>query len=281
VRLERFEAAPAFFESAEPFLLAREAEHALILGLGAQLRTDPRAWGEQAYFAVVRAETGVVAAALRTPPHNLVLSQSREEDACVLLAEDALRSFAALPGVTGPTETVEWFVRAWAAHTGRRGRLALAQRIYRAGTARPPKRVPGRMRPYHPRDRALVLTWLEAFLEDAGHAGAPEAVGATLERRLQAPGEGFALWEAGAAVSLAGFGGPTPHGIRIGPVYTPPEHRRHGYASALVAALTGALLEGGRRFCVLYTDRSNATSNAIYQRVGYVPVADASQWLFD
>ena len=71
---------------------------------------------------------------------------------------------------------------------------------------------------------------------------------------------------------MSGFGGPTPSGIRIGPVYTPPELRRRGYASALVAALTASLLESGRRLCFLFTDLANPTSNSIYQQVGYRPV---------
>ena len=37
---------------------------------------------------------------------------------------------------------------------------------------------------------------------------------------------------------LTGFGSPTPNGVRIGPVYTPPEHRGRGYASALVAEVS-------------------------------------------
>jgi uncharacterized protein len=88
------------------------------------------------------------------------------------------------------------------------------------------------------------------------------------------------LWWDGGPASMAGAGAPTPNGIRIGPVYTPPEHRRRGYASALTAALTRYLLDGGRRFCFLYTDLANPTSNAIYQQVGYTHVCDVEQHRF-
>jgi hypothetical protein len=81
-------------------------------------------------------------------------------------------------------------------------------------------------------------------------------------------------------VSLAGFGGETPNGIRIGPVYTPPDLRRRGYATALTAALTRSLLER-HRFCFLFTDLANPTSNGIYMRIGYEPVADVEEWRFD
>ena len=77
-----------------------------------------------------------------------------------------------------------------------------------------------------------------------------------------------------------GFGGPTPNGIRIGPVYTPPELRGRGYASALTAQVSQLQLDRGRRFCFLYTDLANPTSNAIYMRIGYERVCDSRELAF-
>ena len=103
----------------------------------------------------------------------------------------------------------------------------------------------------------------------------------SVEARLVDEHGGFGLWhDAGGAVSLAGFGGPTPNGIRIGPVYTPPEHRNRGYGTAVTAAVSELLLEQGRRFCFLYTDLANPTSNAIYLRIGYEPVCDSRELAF-
>jgi predicted GNAT family acetyltransferase len=80
---------------------------------------------------------------------------------------------------------------------------------------------------------------------------------------------------------MVGYSGPTPNGIRIAPVYTPPELRGGGYASACTAETTRRLLKDGRRFCFLYTDLANPTSNSIYQRIGYRPVCDVDQYRFD
>jgi predicted GNAT family acetyltransferase len=99
-------------------------------------------------------------------------------------------------------------------------------------------------------------------------------------RRQEDPNGGLVFWEDGETVSFAGYGGLTPNGIRIGPVYTPPELRGRGYGSALTAALTQQLLDGGRRFCFLFTDLANPTSNSIYQRIGYRPVSDVDAWAF-
>src|SRR3954464_11849290 len=101
-----------------------------------------------------------------------------------------------------------------------------------------------------------------------------------LERREGDPDSGLLLWEDGQVATLGGFGGLTPNGIRIGPIYTPPDLRRRGYASALTAELTQMLLGRGRRFCFLYTDLANPTSNSIYHRIGYEPVSDVDMWSF-
>ena len=84
------------------------------------------------------------------------------------------------------------------------------------------------------------------------------------------------LWETqGAPVSMAVVQGPTPGGIRVGMVYTPPAQRGRGHASTLVAALSQQLLDAGRRACFLFTNLANPTSNGIYQQVGYVKVDEA------
>ena len=101
-----------------------------------------------------------------------------------------------------------------------------------------------------------------------------------VEARLDRGTGGFALWEDDGPVSLAGWGGETPNGVRIGPVYTPPGFRRRGYASALTASVSADRLAAGRRFCFLYTDLANPTSNRIYVEIGYERVCDAMEFVF-
>lgn len=79
---------------------------------------------------------------------------------------------------------------------------------------------------------------------------------------------------------MAGYAGPTPNGIRVGPVYTPPDSRGNGYATHLVADMSQWLLDGGRKFCFLYTDLANPTSNAIYERIGYRMVVESADVTF-
>jgi predicted GNAT family acetyltransferase len=132
-------------------------------------------------------------------------------------------------------------------------------------------------------DRDLALGWIEAFsVEALRHQPLDrDRLRHTVDARLGREDAGLWLWEVdGTPVSLAGFSGPTTTGIRVGPVYTPPEHRGRGYATALVADLSRELLGRGYRACFLFTDLLNPTSNAIYERIGYRRVADAYEVQF-
>jgi predicted GNAT family acetyltransferase len=67
---------------------------------------------------------------------------------------------------------------------------------------------------------------------------------------------------------------------RIGPVYTPREHRGRGYAGATVAAASRALVDEGAQVC-LFTDQANPVSNALYERLGYRPLVDMANLVVD
>jgi uncharacterized protein len=74
---------------------------------------------------------------------------------------------------------------------------------------------------------------------------------------------------------MAGKFRPFGKGISIGAVYTPPQNRRHGYATAVVSGLCRELLSSGYSYCALYTDLSNPTSNSIYKKIGFAEVCDS------
>jgi hypothetical protein len=284
VEIARFDDAAAFLAEAEPLLLADEARHNLILGIAGTIRDSPDHYPTRSLW-LVRDEGEVAAAALRTPPYNLILAAPRSDDALTVLA----RGIAAdLPGVVGAEPEAAGFADLWSQQTGLRARTNMRQGVYALEQVRPPSAVPGSARVATANDRELALRWWIAFGQKVLHEGRPgrDRAEATLEHRLSSPSAGILLWEdGGVPVSLAGWGGPTPNGIRVGPVYTPPELRGRGYATALSADLSqrlldGRLFEGGRRFCFLYTDLANPTSNAIYERVGYRRVAESAEIVF-
>jgi len=275
--------AAAFLTLAEPFLLREEAAHNLILGIAGVVRDDPGRYSGTPYFAVVKDAAGeIVGAMLRTLPYNLLLSRA-PENAVSAMAVAVRAEYDALPGLIAPTEIAASFAREWQVLSGQPHHRAHAERIYALAHVTLPPHVAGEARRCVETDRDLLITWYGAFAADAGLRNDPAADAQGVDARLRATPEtgGLWFWETDRKpVSLVGYGGPTTHGIRIGPVYTPPEHRGHGYASANVAALSQWLLHRGRQFCFLFTDLANPTANKIYAQIGYRPVYDMDEYAF-
>jgi len=219
----------------------------------------------------------VVAAAMLTPPYHIAIARPRDDAALAALV-DGIE--IALPGVTAAVPEVDAFAERWCATRGSASHVVLEQGVYALRELAPLPRASGSARRAGVDDAELVVGWWEQFVEEAlPHEPAPDRQ--RIEQRLRSPGAGVVLWEdGGEVVSLCSFGGATPNGIRIGPVYTPPELRGHGYATTLTADVSAQLLAEGRTFCFLYTDLSNPTSNAIYERIGYVRVCDSRMIAF-
>jgi GNAT superfamily N-acetyltransferase len=271
-----------FLAAATPLLLRDEARNNLILGLGGVLRDRPGYYPE---FHLWLVENGneIVGAALQTPPYKLVLAQPSDDLATVGLADAIADEPIDLPGVVGAPPEVDRFAEAWEARRDTARSLRRSQRIYRVSAVRSPRGVNGSPRAATTDDTDLLVDWITAFTEEA-LPDTPASAGDTarmIDARLADANSGFLIWEDQDPVSVAGWGGPTPTGIRIGPVYTPPDRRSRGYGSAVSAAVSSARLAEGRRFCFLYTDLANPTSNKIYMDIGYEPVCDALEYAFE
>lgn len=283
LQVDHLDDVATFLDRARPFLEAREVEHALMLGICGQIGLVPELFAaDPPRFAVVSApRRGVVAATLRTPPNTQVLSEVDDPAAPDVLAE-ALAA-QALPGVVGPKEVVERFAARWTALTGQRAEIEVAERIFRLDRVVPPKRpAKGSWRFAEPGDRELIARCIVDFAAEAV-PGQPPILDplAAADRWIARLYRTLYLWvDDGRVVSLVGAGGESAHGARIGPVYTPPEHRGRGYATSLTAAASQHQLDNGRTFLTLFTDLANPTSNSIYQAIGYRPVRDVDMVRF-
>ncbi|HEV2147672.1 MAG TPA: GNAT family N-acetyltransferase, partial [Longimicrobiaceae bacterium] len=173
----------------------------------------------------------------------------------------------------------EGFAERWSLATGAPARVAMRQRIYALTEVQPVPEAPGELRRAGTADEDRVADWIAAFDAEAlGEADEERARG--VARHRIAAGEVFLWEEGGEPRTMAASARPTRHGVAVNAVYTPPEWRGRGYATACVAALSAHLLAEGRRFCVLYTDLANPTSNSIYTRIGYRPVGDSTLFRF-
>ncbi len=164
--------------------------------------------------------------------------------------------------------------------------MNMEQGVFALHEVRPVPRPSGVALPAVTADVELMVRWIIDFMTEAvpfESTDLEQRARRSAERRVSGDADSGAwLWEVdGVRVGLSGYGHPTGTGIRIGMVYTPPEHRGNGYATALVADQSQWLLDNGYDVCFLLTDLANPTSNRIYERIGYRQVAEAASYGFD
>ena len=243
------------------------------------------------WWLVVRAGSGVVvSAAMRTAPFKPY------PIFCLPMADEAARALAAalhergefLGGANGALPAVEVIAVETARLAGGKAAVSTRIRLWEATEVTVPPAPPGRLRRATEADAPLVLDWFTAFHVEADAQAGREPDPAsgehnTLESVLVRIREGVEwLWESpgGEVVHLTGRSLPSYGVSRLGPVFTPREHRGAGIASYVVGELTRTGLEAGHRMC-LFTDQANPTSNKIYEALGYRPVVDMAHLVIE
>jgi predicted GNAT family acetyltransferase len=268
-----FPTAAEFLAAVGPTLSRHEAEHHLVLGVAEAIAGSAAPNGDL-WAAAVTEHDGLVAAAVMSGNRPVLIASDRESlaDAAPLLCnmvEQAGRNPSHAIGAVGQ---VEAFAAEWGRRTQHTPRVAMRQRVYKLTAVDPAPATSGALRVATMDDIDLVADWVAAFEQEALTMIVPQSPRAVAVRRVAA-GEVY-LWCDPEPRTMAGSARPTKRAIAVNAVYTPPEWRRRGYATACVAGLSTLLLAQGYEFCVLYTDLANPTSNAIYSRIGYRPVRD-------
>ena len=284
-RIHRHGSAREFLEAAESFLLVREAEYNLLLGVADALAEQERSGKPPVMskpihgaplLTTVETDDGLACCAIRTPPYRLILTNGNNE------AWGALATYLAdadpdLPGVNGPSESAAAFSQHWVSVTGRAASRGRSMRILRLDTVSWPENPPpGTFRQAVEADRERLAEWIVALGEeiDDPQDGPSIAAARIRERNLY-------VWDDDGVRSMAATARRSRSGCSVNLVYTPREHRGRGYASAVVAALSDRILQSGFGHCSLYTDATNPTSNKIYEQLGYRRVGDAVEYDFD
>jgi uncharacterized protein len=267
-----------------PLLEKNPAEHNLILSLcqTADLRMK-RGEKTDIRLTTVFSDDDFVIAAVQTPPSNLVLSRAgAHQPEIEKLAETLANQNAEFPGIIGPSDVASAFATAWTGLTGKKFVEYMDQIVYALTKVVFPPPIPGEFRLARPEEAEMIGRWMSAFSEDT----LPKAEHLTEESGIKKAqtliaANRVAVWAVGGnPVAIATVGG-TNEVARIGSVYTPPEHRGHGYASAVVAHISQTQLDHGKKMCCLYADARNPVSNSIYRKIGYEFVGRSSLYVMD
>ncbi len=288
MELRFFDDPVPFLEVAADHLAEQPVVSTVVSGVANRIAADAAdgvAWpdGVPRWFAVVLDGDEIVGAAMRTARSGSypAFLLPMPEDAARLLARSLIERDEPMTAANGALPAVEVFCGEMAAHTGGTVRVGQHTRLFELGDLVEPEPVEGRLWPATLDELDLVVTWFAAFMADADEqAGREPGVSPhetptpeSLARRIE--GGRVFVWEdlSGEPVHLTAASQPAYGVSRIGPVYTPREHRGRGIASTAVAQVSKLLRDSGEQAC-LFTDQANPTSNKIYEAIGYRRVVD-------
>ncbi|CAM5230477.1 GNAT family N-acetyltransferase OS=Streptomyces tendae OX=1932 GN=GUR47_06390 PE=4 SV=1 [Streptomyces tendae] len=266
-----------FLAGAWDFLCSRPAPHTTHLSAIEKLRT--RGGGAAASGAGATGfgwleEGGEVRAAFLRPSAGRLTLTALSPGQADRFATHLLGLGLRPSGVLSDDATATAFAEAWRRHTGAASVRCWGARLHRLGTLTPPQPLPaGRGRPVGQREHGHLMRWCREFATDVGEEVTIDAASWDGTRFAE---KRYTFWETpdGTPVSMAGANPLVGGQVRIDPVYTPARHRGRGYAGAVTVEVSRAALAAGATEVVLYTDPANRTSNALYRRIGYVPLAD-------
>ncbi|MFC8374171.1 GNAT family N-acetyltransferase [Streptomyces sp. NPDC057239] len=273
-----------FLARAGDFLRSRPALHNTPLTDIEKLRT--RGAGahsaEATVFGLLESGGEVCAIFYRRPRGQLWITPLSTEQAGALVAH--LASLGHSPsGVLGDHDTATAFADAWHQQTGAAPVPFWRTHLYRLGTLTPPQPRPeGQGRVVGGKDRGHVVRWCRDFCVDVGEQRSIDLIDAGSWSDSRFGDRHFTFWETpdGTPVSMAAATSIVGGMIRVDPVYTPAHLRGRGYAGAVTVEVSRAALAAGATDVVLFTDPANPTSNALYQRIGYVRVGDFTGYEF-
>ena len=274
-----------FYDLAYSFLLKKEVENGLLLSILNSLKENIQRYGEVMPLLFALKEEGEVKLiSLRTPPHDLIISYIDDLNGIEILVEELFKQQEKLPGVLSFKEAADKFTKLWCEVNSLEPQLLRKERIYKLEEVSKEtlgeRQISVATKPY----QSTVLKWAREMLTEALIDITEEELNRNhynfKDEFEKDNSQIYLLFDNNKPVSMARKAGKTPNGNAVNLVYTPSPLRRRGYATECVAKLSKLLLEEGNKYCFLFTDLSNPTSNNIYLKVGYRPVIDENHYKF-
>ncbi len=274
MNIVEYPTAQAFLDANRERLMENEAANGIIFSYAVNQTKAVESAMSTNFYCVVEGDTPLLPA-MFTPEVVPLLTEGPEE-AARIFARYLFSKNPRVNGVNGPKDVALAFADEWEHLTHCNLKIHHNLRIYECTSVADMQFADGKAVQATPSDQDLILEWRYAFREDTGVLGDIDE-SQTIERINAGK---YHLWVTGKPVSMAFRGAETDISEMIGAVYTPPELRNHGYATAVTAAVTQTILDSGKKYATLYTDLDNPTSNSIYQQIGYRPILDSTLWRF-
>jgi len=257
-----------YLQQVKTFLSEKPSENNLSLGI-LYARQDTTA-EENEYFISGMKKDQVIFTIIKTH-HNFIIAGSVEyiDQISDYLFNHNIR----IPCIIGGKNLAIALARRYCSLSKKSWEITMEQMVYRITKLKTIQSSEGALHIATEADLPLVARWLCLFCKEVLDF-------MTEEQSLDFAKKGIAeksiyLWKTTENVAMVKSARPADKGIVVNFVYTPVEHRGHGYATSVVHQLSSILLES-YEFCSLFTDAKNPTSNAIYTKIGYEKVGDAA-----
>jgi ribosomal protein S18 acetylase RimI-like enzyme len=266
MEIKTYNNASAYLKENESYLLREEALNSLPLGLTLE---NKKLQDDTTFYFDLRDANGIQLTGIKSDKRNVILYGNKNllEKTIPLLFTYFEQSKIEVPGIIGQKDLILAAAKILKETQNYDNEVSFKHLVYVLTEIKHNPNIEGQMLKAEMKDLDKLSNWMHHFLQEALNENDKEIALKTVEDKIQK--EELYLWQHIDAVSMSCAARPTHHGITINYVYTPQNKRKNGYATKLVAELSKLQLEKGYKFCTLFTDSSNPTSNSIYTKIGY------------
>ena len=266
-----------YLQAVEEYLLKNEVKNNLPIGILYSLKDAEEDKTKDLFFSRVVDDNKNILLAIMTPPQNLIIvgeDNDKTTEAIKALIEYLSDNTIDIPGVIGEKILAEKFKKQWLIMRESEVELFMAQRIFKLTNLNQVEIASGLFRRVKLDDLEIIKDWYISFNQESLSKKIDEEKARNHVRKAIESGRYYGWEKECRLVSIASRARNTKNAVAVNFVYTPEEYRGNGYATSTVAKLSQELLNEGYKYCCLFTDLANPTSNSIYKKIGYEPIAD-------
>ncbi len=280
VELIRYRDTSEFLRESKSYLVNKESINNLILGNCLEIINNADRCDKEPYFSVVKDKDELLLTSMMMAPFSIILYSHKSDykKEVELIVKNLIEEKIEVPSVIGPVNLSKLFATIWSEETGCKVLEGLDMRVYELVKVNNVSISNGKFNIAKQEDLEVISKWIIDMEKEEGSMISEERAIEIAQDRIK--NRQLFIWEDGSPVSMACTTRPTFNGVVVNMVYTPKEYRGNGYATSCVATLSQYLLDKGYKFCSLFTDLSNSTSNGIYIKIGYKPVCDFKGYTF-
>lgn len=267
----------AFLNKYETWLRRKTLENSLILGV---LRGCKIGIYKNPLFFIVVENEKTLLLSMRTPSKNLIISGDGSKETFEALARFLVKEGIEIPWAIGSSGKVKGFLDFYGGLTNKEFVFDKKTNIYSLTKVIMPENIEGKLVLATQDDLEFLAKCKYDFNRDI----LPEEHHLTMEEARDKKAKNIneknvAVWKVnGENVAEIVFDN-LEYMSHIRDVYTLPEFRKRGYASAMTAKISQMLLDKGCDSVCLFADADDSTSNGVYQRIGFNHVTNSAAYV--